>query len=119
LAQVDQSKLEQVFTNIISNASKFSPDGGSVKIRMKASDSNIRIEFEDEGVGLSENDRDAVFDRFSQIDSSNTRKKGGTGLGMNISKAIIDAHDGILDYVTRQGSGTIFFVELKRIAHSN
>ncbi len=86
---------------------------------MKASDSKIRIEFEDEGVGLSENDRDAVFDRFSQIDSSNTRKEGGTGLGMNISKTIIDAHDGILDYETGQDSGATFFVELKRISEHN
>jgi len=119
LAHVDQSRLEQVFTNIISNASKFSPPGGGVKVRMKASDSKIRIEFEDEGVGLSENDRDAVFDRFSQIDSSNTRKEGGTGLGMNISKTIIDAHDGNLDYETDQDSGTTFFVELKRISEHN
>jgi len=118
-AQVDQSKLEQVFTNIISNASKFSPLGGSVNVRMKEDDSNIRIEFEDEGIGLSENDRDKVFDRFSQIDSSDSREMGGTGLGMNISKAIIDAHDGIIDYVTRKGSGTTFYVELKKIAQSN
>jgi signal transduction histidine kinase len=115
LAQVDQSRLEQVFTNIISNASKFSQPGGCVKVRVKAIDSNIRIEFEDDGVGLSENDRDKVFDRFSQIDSSDSRKLGGTGLGMNISKAIIDAHDGILDYESKQGTGTLFFVELKRI----
>ncbi len=118
-ARVDQSRLEQVFTNIISNASKFSPPGGCVKVRMKAIESNIRIEFEDEGIGLSENDRDKVFDRFSQIDSSDSRKMGGTGLGMNISKAIIDAHDGILDYESGQGSGTLFYVELKKIAQTD
>lgn len=118
-ACADQSRLEQVFTNIISNASKFSATGGRVIVRVKATDTKVRIEFEDEGIGISEDDRDKVFDRFSQIDSSNTRKIGGTGLGMNISKAIIDAHNGILDYKSREGSGTIFYVELERISQSD
>ena len=70
--------------------------------------------FRDEGVGLSEDDAVKVFDRFTQLDSSDTRKTGGSGLGMNISKHIMEAHEGLITYSKNVGDGTTFVVELPR-----
>ncbi len=111
----DKSRLEQVFGNILSNAAKFSPEHSNVIVKVSSSESKARIDFIDEGAGLSENDKEKVFDRFSQIDSSDTRKIGGTGLGMNISKIIVDAHGGKIDYRKNETVGTTFFVDLDRV----
>ncbi|WP_246039978.1 sensor histidine kinase [Sulfitobacter sabulilitoris] len=112
----DQSRLEQVMTNLLSNAAKFSNDGGRVIVRVDAQETKVRIHVIDEGIGLSEASRVKVFDQFSQLDSTDQRIKGGTGLGMNISKSIIEAHGATIDYTKNKGAGTTFFVELDRIS---
>ncbi|WP_177174622.1 sensor histidine kinase [Loktanella fryxellensis] len=108
----DPARLEQVLTNMLSNAAKFSTSGDMVRVRAEAQPGRIRICVIDEGVGLSENDTDKVFDRFSQLDASDTRKIGGTGLGMNISRKIMAAHDGVISYAKNTGPGTTFYMEL-------
>lgn len=114
LVNGDAQRIEQVLTNMISNAAKFSPEGSTVRVRLETNDTRARVNVIDEGVGLSEEDHERVFDKFSQIDSSDTRKIGGTGLGMNISKQIIQAHDGIIDYAKNEGRGTTFYFELNK-----
>ena len=111
----DEDRLEQVLSNILSNAAKFSAPGETVTISAEAVGDDVRISVVDRGCGLSEEARQVVFEEFRQLDSSDRRKVGGTGLGMNISKRIIDAHEGILDYAKNEGPGTTFFVELKRV----
>ncbi|WP_172982759.1 ATP-binding protein [Roseovarius bejariae] len=111
----DEDRLEQVLSNILSNAAKFSSPGETVSISAEAVDDDVRISVVDRGCGLSEDSRQAVFEEFRQLDSSDRRKVGGTGLGMNISKRIMDAHEGILDYSKNDGPGTTFFVELRRV----
>jgi signal transduction histidine kinase len=108
----DESRLMQVMANMISNALKFSPDGGQVIIGYENHGAQVRIFVEDQGEGIAPNSKKKVFDRFSQLDSSDQRKVGGTGLGMNISKQIIDQHNGDIDYVSEPGNGTIFFITL-------
>lgn len=108
----DEKRLEQVLFNILSNAAKFSDPGQTVLVKAEAQGEKVRISVVDHGMGLSENDKKAVFDEFSQLDSSDRRKVGGTGLGMNISKRIIDAHSGVLNYYKNDGAGTTFFVDL-------
>lgn len=108
----DEKRLEQVLSNILSNAAKFSDPGQKVLIATEARDDVVRITVEDHGLGLAEEDRQTVFEEFSQLDSSDRRKVGGTGLGMNISKRIIDAHSGVLDYFKNDGPGTTFYVDL-------
>ena len=110
----DPARLEQVLTNMVSNAAKFSPEGSCVLIRVEPVANRVRVSVIDEGPGLSEDEHDRVFDKFSQVDSSDTRKIGGTGLGMNISKQIIQAHDGIIDYTRNPTRGTTFYFELER-----
>lgn len=107
----DASRLMQVLTNMISNAAKFSFDGGTVTVGCRRQGTDIRIFVKDEGVGIPEGSRNKVFDRFSQIDSSDERHAGGTGLGMNISREIVEHFGGLIDYHSVLGQGTEFFVE--------
>lgn len=108
----DRARLDQVLSNILSNAAKFSNAGSVIVVRAHARDDLLRIEVVDQGVGLSEAHRKTVFDEFSQIDSSDRRKIGGTGLGMNISRRIVTAHSGTLDYYKNDGPGTTFYIDL-------
>jgi signal transduction histidine kinase len=110
----DESRLEQVMANLLSNAAKFSLAGGTVTVRLEAEDQNARILVVDEGVGLSEEHRDLVFDQFSQLDASDKRHAGGTGLGLNICRRILDAHGAKIDYRKNDGPGTSFFFDMKR-----
>ena len=108
----DKMRLKQVFTNILSNAAKFSPTGSEVKVGFEIRGTKVRILVCDPGIGLAAKDHDLVFDRFSQLVASDNRKAEGTGLGMNISKQIVDAHGGRIGYFPNEGPGTTFFVEL-------
>ncbi|MCZ4353551.1 HAMP domain-containing sensor histidine kinase [Roseovarius aestuarii] len=110
--QIDEARMNQVLSNILSNAAKFSESGQTVTIRAEDRGQFARISVIDCGVGLDEEDRQTVFEEFSQLDSSDRRKIGGTGLGMNISKRIVDAHSGDLDYFRNEGPGTTFYVDL-------
>ncbi|WP_209599145.1 HAMP domain-containing sensor histidine kinase [Ruegeria sp. HKCCSP351] len=114
----DKHRLQQVFENILSNAIKFSPAKSKVLISVEIEDTRVKVLFRDEGIGLSEQDHEKVFDRFTQVDSSDTRKIGGTGLGMNISRQIMSAHDGSISYKKNDGPGTTFLVELERAVNS-
>ncbi|MGR3452708.1 sensor histidine kinase [Pseudooceanicola sp.] len=111
----DQRRLIQVLTNLISNAVKFSEQGDAVTVRCETVDGKVVIFVEDNGIGIPENSRDKVFGQFHQIDSSDQRDYGGTGLGMNISKQIVELHRGVIDYVSELGVGTTFMVALDTI----
>lgn len=112
----DQMRLEQVITNLLSNAAKFSEPGSEVTLGVTADAEHVRISVSDRGVGVDPADRTRIFDSFSQLDNTDIRKVNGTGLGLNISKRIVEAHGGIIDFEPNEGGGTIFFVEIKRVA---
>jgi CheY-like chemotaxis protein len=101
-----------VVTNLLSNAMKFSPADGVVEIHVSRSVRQVRVEVRDRGPGIPEEFRKRIFQKFSQADSSDTRQKGGTGLGLNISRAIIERLGGSIGFDTRTGEGTTFFFEL-------
>jgi len=113
--QGDHSRLIQVMNNLLSNALKFSTDGGSVRVRVEPNGSRVRISVQDEGIGIPENARDRVFGQFSQVDSSDIRKVGGTGLGLNITRQIVERHEGTIHYESEQGIGTTFYVEFDQL----
>jgi len=115
----DHSRLVQVMNNLMSNALKFSDEGGSVQVRVEAKGDHVRISVEDEGMGIPENARDRVFGKFSQVDSSDIRKVGGTGLGLNITKQLVERHGGRIDYESQQGVGTTFYVEFDLVEDGN
>jgi len=109
----DRKRLLQVMTNLISNAAKFSPAGGSVDIEMRqANDKIVVISVGDRGNGIPEDFRNRIFGRFAQADSADTRAKGGTGLGLAICKRLIEMMDGTIGFSDRPGGGTVFWFEL-------
>lgn len=112
LVYADKNRLQQVMANLISNAAKFSLEKGIVSINIKKQDALIRVSVTDHGAGIPEKYRNKIFQKFSQVDSSDTRQKGGTGLGLNITKSIIEHHGGHIDYITEEGKGSTFFFEL-------
>ncbi|WP_322497008.1 PAS domain S-box protein [Chloroflexus sp.] len=110
---VDPDRMTQVFTNLISNAVKFSPAGGKVEVAIgREPQGRVRITVTDHGPGIPVEFRDRIFQKFAQADSSNTRQQGGTGLGLSISRAIVERHGGQIGFVTATGVGTSFYVDL-------
>ena len=109
---VDSDRLNQVMTNLLSNAMKFSPTGGTVEVHVSRSGLGVRVEVRDHGPGISEDFRGRIFQKFSQADSSDARQTGGSGLGLNISKALIEQMGGAMGFSSEAGSGSTFFFEL-------
>ncbi|MBC7470744.1 MAG: PAS domain-containing sensor histidine kinase, partial [Ramlibacter sp.] len=103
--------IVQVSVNQLSNAAKFSPPAGVVDVRVDLVDGMARVVVSDRGAGVPEGFRKRVFERFAQADGSDRRQKGGTGLGLNICRSIIQAHQGRIDFRSEPGC-TEFFFEL-------
>jgi len=109
-ANVDETRFSQVLTNLISNAVKFSPEGGVVEIALETDAETLRIVVTDQGPGIPEDFEDKIFQRFSQADSSSTRKKGGTGLGLFISKLMVEKMGGQIGFISGRGEGACFWI---------
>jgi len=111
----DPDRLMQVLANLMSNAAKFSPAEGTVEISLIQRDHQFRIAVRDQGPGIPEDFKDKIFGKFSQADSSDTRQKGGTGLGLNITKAIVEQHGGTIGFDSEVGAGSTFFFDLPQL----
>lgn len=111
----DRSRIEQVMANLLSNAAKFSYEGGEVQIRLVPSAGTARVEVIDSGIGIPAGMTDAVFEEFRQLDGTDTRQREGTGLGMTITKKIIEAHHGVIGFHANVERGTTFYFELDRL----
>ena len=112
LVNIDTDRTIQVLTNLLSNAVKFSPRCATVEITLSTNGERVRVEVRDHGPGIPDEFRQRIFQKFSQADSSDSRLKGGTGLGLNISKAIVEKLGGSIGFSGAPGGGTIFFFEL-------
>lgn len=112
----DPDRLEQLLTNLVSNAIKHSPEGERVELSARQDGSNIRIEVRDRGHGVPLGFREKIFGKFAMADASDSRSKGGTGLGLSIVREIARRHGGDVGYSDRPGGGTIFHVDLPMVA---
>jgi signal transduction histidine kinase len=101
-------------TNLLSNAAKFSPEGGVVDINTEDAGGAVRVAVHDRGSGIPEAFRARIFGRFAQADSTATRQKGGTGLGLAICKRLIELMHGRIGFDDRPGGGSTFWFELPR-----
>lgn len=111
--KADSDRIMQVITNLLSNAAKFSPPNETVTVAIKRNNNNlIRLEVTDRGNGIPEAFRSRIFQKFAQADSSDTRQKGGSGLGLSICRAIIERLGGKIDFTTEINVGTTFYFDL-------
>jgi PAS domain S-box-containing protein len=108
----DADRLEQLLTNLVSNAIKHSPEGETVEVAVTTSGSRVRIDVLDRGSGVPQAFRERIFGKFAMADSSDTRTRGGTGLGLSIAREIAQRHGGSLSFHDRDGGGTIFRADL-------
>jgi PAS domain S-box-containing protein len=108
----DADRLMQVASNLLSNASKFSPKGGTVFVTLERQQRRLRLTVRDQGAGVPANFRARIFSKFAQADASDIRQKGGTGLGLAITKEIVERHGGRLWFDSPPEGGAAFHVEL-------
>lgn len=108
----DKERLEQVFINIISNAIKYTPDGGEIRIHAKGVREGVVVTVQDTGIGIPEDDIPHLFERFYRVEKSRTSETGGTGLGLAIAKEIIEAHGGTISVASKQNVGTTVTIRL-------
>lgn len=109
-------RLEQVFTNLLENALKYTPRGGRVRARVRTSPREVSVDVEDTGVGIPAQHLPRVFERFYRVDRSRSREMGGTGLGLSIVKHVLRAHGGQVSVTSEEGRGSTFTVTLPRLA---
>lgn len=109
----DRVRLVQVFINILNNACKYTPDGGTIHLHCARVDDNVEISVEDNGIGISPEDSEGIFEMFTQVESSVRRSQGGLGIGLTLVKQLVDMHDGTV-FLDRehQQSGCRFVVRL-------
>lgn len=110
--QGDRGRLGQLLDNFVSNAIKFTPEGGSVHVRLRTHQSSALIEIEDTGIGIPQAEQKRLFERFFRSSTATSRAIQGTGLGLTISKAIAEAHGGRITFSSTEGQGTTFRIQL-------
>ena len=111
----DKERIEQVITNIIGNAIKYTPDNGKITVNIGEKDSKAyTVSVSDTGVGIPKEDLEHIFERFYRVDKSRSTDAGGTGLGLSIAKDIVDAHGGDIKIESEYGKGTTVIITLPK-----
>ena len=110
--EVDPDRMIQVLDNIMNNAIKYSPDGGTITGRMHKTDDAVIISISDEGMGIPKADLNKIFTRFYRVDRARSRAMGGSGLGLAISKEVVEQHGGRIWAESKEGKGTTFYLSL-------
>lgn len=114
--EFDPEKLASIVTNLLSNAIKFTPDGGQISMKVDHRGEYLCLEVEDNGVGIPLDKQESIFDRFYQVDAENTRKEGGAGIGLAITRELVQLMEGEIRVQSKPGTGTIFTVKLPYVA---
>lgn len=111
---LDRGKFEKIIMNLLSNAFKFTPDNGTIAVGVEAGDTSVRIHVSDTGIGIPESQISRIFERFSQVDGSATRKYAGTGIGLALVKEFTELHGGSVKIESEENVGTIFTLVFQR-----
>jgi signal transduction histidine kinase len=117
LIQADRNSMEGIFTNLISNAIKYTPEGGRVFVQLGEEGGFVKASVSDTGIGIKKEDLSRIFDKFYRVKSSETRQIVGTGLGLSIVRSIVDAHLGSISVASEEGGGTTFTILLPKEAN--
>lgn len=112
--RADEDLLSQVWLNLLGNSIKFTPTGGSIVVELREREQEVWVQIRDTGIGMSEEERERVFERFYKADKSRNREKGGSGLGLSIVKKIVEMHGGSISVESRSGEGSLFIVKLRK-----
>ena len=107
--------MRQILDNLIDNALKYTPEGGTIRVSGRAEDRTVVLEVADTGVGIPRDDLPRVFERFYRVDRARSRSLGGTGLGLSIVKHLVQSLGGQVAVVSRIGTGSAFTVRLPRV----
>jgi signal transduction histidine kinase/FixJ family two-component response regulator len=114
LIHADRNSMEGIFTNLISNAIKYTPEGGKVWIHLGEEGGFVKANVSDTGIGIKKEDLPRIFDKFYRVKTTETRQIVGTGLGLSIVKSIVDAHLGSITVKSEEGKGTTFSVSFPK-----
>lgn len=112
IINADISKFKQILYNLIINAIKFTEENGSIIINTTLDNDSIKIEIIDTGIGIPANNRDKIFQKFSQLEAAYTKKQEGTGLGLALTKKLVEMHGGQIDFDSKDGKGSRFWFVL-------
>lgn len=111
----DEDAIEQVIINIVSNAIKYTPEQGELRLYLEEEQSTVSLTVQDNGIGIPSQDMPRVFERFYRVDKARSREMGGTGLGLSIAQQIIEAHGGSIHLYSREGKGTRVVIRLPKV----
>ncbi|MBI5028990.1 MAG: PAS domain S-box protein [Chloroflexi bacterium] len=111
----DPQRLEQVLRNLIGNAVKYSPDGGTIKIQCRKENQQILVGVQDQGIGIPVDDLERIFERFYRVGNETTRRVGGVGLGLSVSRGIVEEHGGKIWAESSLGKGSTFYFTLPQV----
>lgn len=108
----DADKFDQIMTNLVSNAMKYSPAGGDILVQVMSNEDDITISVNDQGIGIPANKIKRIFDKFERVDNRDTREAGGTGIGLFLVKHLVEMHEGTVGVESEVGKGSTFFFNL-------
>lgn len=108
----DEMKLSLAISNLVDNGIKYTQSGGKIKINTESNEQSVSITIQDNGIGISQDEQNKIFERFYRIDKTRDRETGGTGLGLSITHSAITMHNGKIELTSEEGLGTCFYITL-------
>ena len=106
--------MRQVLVNLVSNAIKYTPEGGQINVETENGEKRAMVRVSDNGIGIAETEQALIFERFYRADASRSRDTGGAGIGLAIAKAVVTAHGGAIAVTSKLGQGSCFTVTLPK-----